>query len=182
MVHTYQVQILNTSKFHLKMKSLSFGDLYDYFIQDVDLDIHFTQVLTQPQIDELDAVMSSWIDYETVDQLEAYLDDEVFPFIKRLINVFASENIAMGITQSGKTAQVLGLFSKKYNVPETNLLLPVSLKESFDTGSLYVAIDVLQKVRDTPSDFSGLSPFITDARLLEMKNKIETFLGVPLSE
>lgn len=116
----------------------------------------------------------------TVQQLTEYLDGRVFPFVKNLINSFAAENISMGITQAGKAGHVLALFSKYYPVP--SLLLPCALKDSFDTGSLYVSLAVIQYIRDNPLEYDGLSPFVTDARLLKMKNQIELFLGVtPLS-
>lgn len=127
---------------------------------------------------KLNQVVTNHVKITTVEGLTAYLDSEVFPFVKQLINNFAAENIAMGITQSGKTADVLGLFEKKVDI---GALHPVSLKSSFDTGSLYVSIAVIQFFRNNSAEFSGLSPFVTDSRLLAMKNKIEAFLGLPLS-
>lgn len=127
----------------------------------------------------LNGIVAAHEHITTAETMKIYLDDSVFPFINNVINAFAAENIAMGITQAGKTGDVLGIFEKRYDIGYAH---PVSLKGSFDTGSLYVSLEILQHVRDNPGEFSGLSPFVTDARLLEMKNKIETFLGVtPLS-
>lgn len=138
---------------------------------------------TEPAAAELtelkDVVIANHEHITTAESLRDYLDTQVFPFISELIHTFAAENIAMGITQAGKTGEVLGIFEERYSVGYVH---PVSLKGSFDTGSLYVSLEVLQHVRDNPNEYTGLAPFVTDARLLEMKNKIETFLGVtPLS-
>ncbi len=143
------------------------------------LDIHFPAELAQNELDTLDGVVAAHTGKTTAEQLAVYLNESVFPFCAELINTFAAENISMGITQAGKAAHLLGLFTKKYPIP--NETLGISLKACFDSGSLYAALDVIQYVRNNPSDISGLAPFVTDARLLSMKNKIETFLGLPLS-
>ncbi len=143
------------------------------------LDINFPSELAQNDLDILDGVVAAHTGKTTAEQLATYLDVSVFPFCKELINTFAAENISMGITQAGKTAHLLGLFIKKYPIP--NESLGISLKACFDSGSLYAGLEVIQYVRNNPSEFDGLSPFVTDARLLAMKNKIEAFLGLPLS-
>lgn len=143
-----------------------------------DVSIWYGAELTTEQSSSLTAVVNAHVALTTAESLSIYLDQSVHPFIKNLINTFAAENIALGITQAGKTADVLGLFEKPFNIGAVHL---VSLKGSFDTGSLYVSIAILQYVRNNPSEYTGLSPFVTDARLLAMKNSIETFLGLPLS-
>lgn len=142
------------------------------------ISVVYENSLSAEQESTLTQVITNHVKTTTVEGLTVYLDTQVFPFIKELINTFAAENIAMGVTQMGKSAGVLGLFEKQVNIGETN---PVSLKSSFDTGSLYVSLSVIQFFRNNPTEFSGMSPFITDARLKAMKNKIETFLGLPLS-
>jgi hypothetical protein len=115
----------------------------------------------------------------TADAVGAYLEKVIFPFVRNLINSFAAENIALGITPSGKTGVLLGMFTRQYDIHSNGY--PISLKDTFDTGSLYESRSVIQYLRDNPAEFSGLSPFITDARLLKMKNSIELVLGVTLS-
>lgn len=181
MVLNYNVVVINVEKLNNILKSLASKDRYTHFIQESDLNIYYASDLIQAEIDEVDAVINTWQDFTNTDNLINYLEKEVHPFTKYLMYSFAAENINLGITQAGKTEYVLGLFSKKYAVPSLNLTLPVSLKECFDTGSLYSARSVIQKIRDNPLDYSGLSPYVTDARLLKMKNDIETFLGIPLS-
>jgi|GEM_PF-4892717 len=115
----------------------------------------------------------------TTESVRDYLDSRVFPFTKNLLNTFAAENIAMGITQAGKADDLLGMYEQLF--PIIGSSKPVSLKSAFDTGSLFVAISIIQHIRDNPIEYTGMSPFVTDARLLQLKNKIETFLEVPLS-
>lgn len=178
----YQKTIANPLKFDEEVRVIP--SIAEEFVQwgafgttlTIELDSDFT---TQQETD-LDAFMSSWVDFTTAETLKVYLDGTIFPFVDDLINTFAAENIAMGITPAGKTGEVLGLFVKQYDIESNGF--PISLKDTFDTGSLHEAIAVLQYVRDNPTEYTGLSPFITDARLLEMINKIEVQLGItPLS-
>lgn len=141
--------------------------------------IVFDSALSSGDKTTLDGLVAAHEHITSAESLKIYLQGTVFPFIDDLIARFAAENIALGITQAGKTGDVLGLFEKGYDI---GALHPVSLKGSFDTGSLYVSRDIIQHVRDNPTEFTGLSPFVTDARLLAMKNEIEVFLGItPLS-
>jgi len=143
------------------------------------LTVTFSSELTTEEIATLDAIVAAHTGATTVQQLSAYLDNAVFPFVVNLIRTFAAENISMGITQAGKSGETLGLFEKQFVISGTTRA--VSLKSAFDTGSLYVARGILQHVRTNSSEYDGLSPFVTDARLLAMINKIETFLGLALS-
>lgn len=139
-----------------------------------------TNALTTEEADALNLIVTNHVAQPTTAQyLKSYLANDIFPFVDDLMSTFAAENIAMGITQAGKTGAVLGLFVKQYDV-NTNSL-PISLKDTFDTGSLYESIKVIQHIRDNPNEYIGLEPFITDARLHQMKNNIETKLGVPLT-
>lgn len=111
--------------------------------------------------------------------ITAHLNRDVQPFIKKLMDDEAATNIELGITQLGKTVDVLGLIVERHTLPGKSKA--ISLKDTLDTGSLYASLEVLQYIRDNTSIYTGLTPFITDARLLAMKNKIETFLSMPLS-
>jgi hypothetical protein len=172
----YNKNIVNTDKFHRGLKSL-FPTYTVFNRSGSNVYITFSGELSQQDQDACAAYVSAFTDYTSAESLAIYLESTVYPFVKGLINSFAAENISMGITQAGKTGHVLALFSKKYPVPNSSF--QNSLKSSFDTGSLYIAIDIIEYIRDNPTEFDGLSPFITDARLLAMKNKIEVFLGVP---
>jgi hypothetical protein len=174
---SYTKTILNKIKFTNSV--LSYSNFLNWNSFGDQLTVSFSAEMTAQQEMDLDTLISSWVDYTTAESLKVYLDNSVFPFTNNLINKFAAENISMGITQAGKTGHFLALFTKKYPVPDVTF--QNSLKDSFDTGSLYVSRDIIQYIRDNSSEYSGLSPFITDARLLSVKNEIEVFLGIPLS-
>lgn len=185
MIHTYSIANDTASGvvvgFTLQKQIIAAGltNLNHIETNEDALTIYFSQALDASQVTTLDGVVAAHTGKTSAEQIADYLALQVFPFVRDLINDFAAENITLGITQAGKTGHVLGLFSKPYPCP--SITLPISLKNCFDTGSLYSARDVIQYVRNNPMEYAGLSPFITDARLLAMKNKIETFLGLPLS-
>lgn len=178
MVIQVEKTVLNTIKFHNGLRALN--ALYTHYTATGSrIDINFSSDLNQTEIDAVAAYVSGFVNYTTAEQVESYLDNSAKPFVKTLINTFSAENISMGVTQAGKTIHILGLFEKPYIVPGAPIA--VSLKGALDTSSLYAALAVLQHVRENPVEYDGLSPFITDARLLKMKNDIETFLGIALS-
>jgi len=144
-----------------------------------ELSVRFVNALSAGDEGILNSLVTAHVAVTSVESLTLYLDGVIFPFIKNLINEFAATNISQGITQAGKAGDVLGLFEKQYTV--SGISKPVSLKASFDTGSLYVSRAIIQHVRDNATEYDGLSPFVSDAKLLLMKNKIETQLGIALS-
>lgn len=78
---------------------------------------------------------------------------------------FKTENVMMGITQSGKT----GVITKYLHWVE----------HFVEAGSLYEAIKEIdvKLTEGVPADYA---PFITADRLTTFKNKIKTYLGIPL--
>jgi len=84
-------------------------------------------------------------------------------FGQRLVVEFAAENVLLGITQANKTNSV-----RKATAEVVGALA---------TGSLY---DAIAECRDVPVE-SYDSTFVTAARLLLFVNKIEDYLGMPLS-
>ena len=76
----------------------------------------FASSLSTGDEDTLDSLVAAHEHITTAESLAVYLDAQVFPFIKELINRFAAENISMGITAAEKTPDVLGLFEKKYDI------------------------------------------------------------------
>lgn len=71
-----------------------------------------------------------------------------------LVIVVAAENIALGITQSGKTKLI------------ADAMFPVMAYGS--TGSLWEAYNELSKIKVTPE----MAPFVTAPRIEWMKNKL----------
>lgn len=75
---------------------------------------------------------------------------------------FALENVAMGITQAGKTRAVADYCQK--------------LQYYMSTGSLYAALEEIQEISvNIPPD---LAPFVTQQRLAVYVNKIKAYLGI----
>jgi len=84
-------------------------------------------------------------------------------FGQGLIIKFASENITMGITSSGKT---LGVFQALQGVAAL-----------LQAGSLYAAITAINAVTIDGS----LAPYLTTDRITTYRNYIQTYLGIPLT-
>lgn len=84
-------------------------------------------------------------------------------FSQDLLNQFAAENIQMGITQDNKTEDVL------------DVMLPVM--SALQGGAPTVAIKRAKAISESDYD----AKYVTEARLLAYVNKIEAFLGLPLS-
>lgn len=99
--------------------------------------------------------------------LDAYIANTLAnaqEFGKNLMDEFTRENMKMGITQDGKTSSVRKAM--------TEVILALT------TGSLYDAIDEAKAIPAEKKDVK----YITDARLISFINKIETYLGQPLTE
>jgi len=143
--------------------------------QDTTFEIFFSTSLTSEQEDLVTSTVSSHNGITSAQSLAIYLDTQIFPFVQELIREFAAENISLGITQAGKTGHVLAMFSKNYPVPDNNY--QNSLKNSFDTGSLYISLGIIAYLLANSSEYDGLSPYITSAKLTTMYNKIATKLG-----
>jgi hypothetical protein len=186
MIYEYSIQNDTLGQFESstlasQIRSSAVASFFQHIESSGDLiKISMSQELDSSQVAFLTAVVNAHNGISTSESLKNYLQGSVFPFVTDLLTTFSAENIAMGITQAGKTGHVLSLFGKVYPVP--NQTFQNSLKLSFDTGSLYVSLEIIQHVRNNPVEFEGLSPYITDQRLKEMKNKIESFLGLPLSQ
>lgn len=177
MEFSYQfVKEIDSQKLHLQISGAQLPVPKRIDTVNESVIVVFNQQLTENQQSSLESIVDNHVRLTTVESLSIYLDNSVFPFVKSLINSFAAENISMGITQAQKTGHVLSLFTKRFPVPSSDF--QNSLKDSFDTGSLYMSIAIIDYIRNNSSEFSGLSPFITDERLLNMKNKIEIFLGI----
>jgi hypothetical protein len=173
---TYQKTVVNYEKLDAELKSSGFGLQVSHIGSCCpgEVKVYLVSELSAPNATICDNIVNNFIDFTTAESLALYLDGQVFPFINHLINKFASENIALGITQAGKTGAVLGLFEKKYDVHSNGL--PISLKGSFDTGSLYESMTILTYLVANSTEFAGLSPFVTIDKLNLMKAEILDFL------
>tara|TARA_R100001086_G_scaffold249294_2_gene188603 strand:- start:478 stop:1023 length:546 start_codon:yes stop_codon:yes gene_type:complete len=92
-----------------------------------------------------------------------------------LINDFAAENVEMGITQMGKTADVLSIMEERVEIDPINKPgVKISIMGTISSGSLYESVVVIdyhiQKANN--GDYDSLVPFITPTRLAEFKQII----------
>ncbi len=90
--------------------------------------------------------------------------DNAINFGQGMIKEITLENMMLGITQDGKTGEVRKALAEALS--------------ALQTGSLYDAIVELKAIPEIAKD----AKYITDARLLSAVNKIEAYLGQPLSE
>lgn len=137
------------------------------------LELYFNDDVTQ---EELDAIQAYWeaIDEEsseatgyTQKQALAAIKTQVkniHEFSNNLLVQFNAENIALGITQDNKTEDVL------------DIMAPVLV--ALQSGSPTVAIKRIKQIDPQSYD----AKYITAARMLAYVNKVEAFLGLPLSE
>jgi len=85
-------------------------------------------------------------------------------FGAQLLREFSAENVLLGITQENKTGEVLTKLS--------------GVMSAIIAGSLYEAINRTKAIPSSDYD----SKYITAARLIKFLNRIETYLGIPLTE
>lgn len=88
---------------------------------------------------------------------------DAIDFGSMLLKQFSAENVLLGITQYGKTGEVLTKLS--------------SVMSATIAGSLYEAIVRIKAI--PPEDYDSI--FVTDARLLKFVNQIESYLGITIS-
>lgn len=151
------------------------GALYSFLIIRGDsVELHFTANLNQSQIDYVSSFVSNFSNISVVDTLVARLGDNVDPFVYELLKEMRAENMAWGVTQLDKTADVLGVFCLPLPLPGRRY--PLSLKQTLDTASLTVTLEALQYLINHPELYDGLAPFISVDRLNSWKTKIYSYL------
>lgn len=114
-------------------------------------------------VDSLADVFSAWETAKLQLDIEQIVSS-AGQFGQALMVSFAAENVLLGITYDGQTGVVLNKL--------------VDVKNALTSGSLYEAITRIRTI--DPADYDV--KYITEARLLIFINKIETYLGIPLSE
>ena len=121
----------------------------------------FEQELTEQEIISIRTTVQNHVHFEAIDQIKIIVQNAI-NFGSNLIIEFASENIAMGITQAGKTKKVSDYLA--------------NVTRYAQTGSLYEVINELDRLmlEGLPQE---LEPFVTEIRLNTFKQKIEEYLG-----
>lgn len=100
-------------------------------------------------------------------------------FVDDLMATVIAENIYMGISSAGKSGVVLSFATRQVTINSTEQ--PTSLVEALMNMTLTVAIEVLDYHIAHPEEYADFAPFISVTRLTNLKNKIQSFLGLPLT-
>lgn len=168
--------VTNASKLDKDLRrDLTVGAIYSFLvIRGDDLELHFTANLNQVQIDYVSSFVANFSNVSVVDTIIDKLGKDVDPFVDSLLREMRAENMAWGVTPLGKTADVLGVFCLP--VPLPGRMYPLSLKQTLDTSTLNVTMEVLVYLIAHPELYPGLDPFISVDRLNLWKTKIYNYL------
>lgn len=131
--------------------------------------LKFTSNLIQSEVDAVSSLINNFVEIDVTEQINDSLLSEIDPWIDNFFRRVRAENIEMGITQLGKTLPVQALFEKQI---ELSTGLFVSMMGIMSTGSITLLIPLYDYMIANPSIYSGLDPFITEARLLEWKAEV----------
>lgn len=90
-------------------------------------------------------------------------------FGTQMLIQYATQNVLLGVTQAGKTQAVMDYCHE--------------LAHCLITGSLYAAINqILVMIADTSQTKANLAPFVTNNVLYAFLNKVQAYLGLPLTQ
>jgi hypothetical protein len=126
------------------------------------LQINTTRELTSEEITSLDTAITQHTGTDTLAIVRSSIERAI-AFGHEIVSEFAAENVLLGITVEGKTGEVL-----------TKL---ASVQLAVQAGSLHEAISRIRAIPETDYD----TKYITASRLLTFVNRIEAYLGLPLS-
>lgn len=161
MMYTY-IKTIKPDRLHLEIENAEIP--YFQYVETVDntVNLYFSQELSNEDKSNLDSIVDSHILSTTSESVDIIINNAV-DFGLNTISQFRKENVLMGITQAGKTGAVTDYLHK---------LIHYTI-----TGSLYQAVSEIDRLllEGLPEE---LEPFITEVRLLDYKNKINTYLGV----
>lgn len=125
-------------------------------------DIYFENQLSVSQETSLQNIVDLHNPVDALQNIKAAVQ-RAMDFGNGVMTDFIAENVALGITQRGLTAQVREATAK--------------LITCLQTGSLYDAINELKQIN--PSYLDGV--ILNSTRLLVFRNKVESCLGITLS-
>jgi len=173
-IFNFTKAITNFSKLDADLKANAvFGSLYSFVnVRGDQVEIHFKQNLSQGQIDSLALFVSGFSNVSVVDTYKNYLGAEIDPFGKAMMLKIRAENISMGITQAGKTADCLGFFNHPITLP--GKLFPITFAQAFDSSSFYEVIALINYflLPENQALYSTLGPFISVDRLTLWRTEV----------
>lgn len=164
MEHKYTfINAVNSTKLYRELQESFVADRLQHLnVDGEEVTVYTTESLSSQEESNLEDIIMAHITTDVYAQIETAIK-KASEFGQKLIMDFAVENVMMGISQAGKTKEVLAF------------LTPVKI--AVDTGSLYAALEELNTLQATTLP-AELSPFVTEARLQAMIDKIEKYLGV----
>lgn len=174
------IKSVNISQLEAELKASSIGS----YIQSVTSKGTLITVVTSVDLDEgsklkLYTLVSSHIPPNaSIEYIKTKVIAPARAFADALEIQFIAENIAMGLTQSGKTARMVEIMTKQLPIPGTNI--SVSIMEAMHAAcpSLTVILILLDYYIAHPSLYSDVSPFLTVARFTALRKKVADYLGL----
>jgi hypothetical protein len=163
----YSIAILRspityTQKYHNFHKGLK-STFHGFSQQGNNVSLYYTAPLTEQEQADIQLADVSFVDNDAFEYIRSNILVPARTFGQLLIDEFAAQNILLGITASGLTNQV------RKALGETTMCLL--------TGSLYDAIHEAKAIPQSSWD----GTFINEARIIYFINRIESYLGIPLT-
>lgn len=159
--YTYAKQV-NSARLLDEIKAAGLATVNHIDTSGATLLIYFNSALTSGQKASLDTIVANHILETTREIIDGIINDALV-FGNTIKKDFVAENVMLGITQRGLTGHVRKTMRE--------------VKDAIESGSLYDAITEIKMLN--PSDFDNA--ILTPARILVFRNKIETYLHVPLA-
>jgi hypothetical protein len=161
--YTYTKSPINSSKLAVDIQSAGLAAPSRIDTNGQTVMIYFESALDNSQKEQLDSIVSrhQTMDVDTIVGMKL---DEAMIFGFKIMKSFIIQNIKLGITERGLTNHVRKTLRE--------------VKDAAESGSLK---DVVTEIRSlNEEDFDDA--IITPARLLAVRNEVETWLEVPLAE
>lgn len=156
--YTYQLKDVNLIKLDSELKNIP--NFVGVTVSE-NITIHFNIAPSEENLIEVSNIINSHVNSEDIKLIIKKRIENSILFANDLLVNFATENVLLGITQSGKTKEVADYL--------TNLL------RYGQSGSLYEVVNELDFLISSPPP-TELAPFITIERLTSLKNKTLEFL------
>jgi hypothetical protein len=160
---TFNKSIINWPQAYNKYHKNLHSDFEGYSQFNNEMTLFYKNDKTQAQIDAILAHDLLFVDVDNFTYIKEQVLIPAMEFGRLLMLDFTTDNIMLGITQYNKTNTVRKALAE--------------VESALRTGSLKDAITEMRAIPANQKD----TIFITDARILVMINKLETYLGLPLS-
>lgn len=164
MDYIFEKQEVRIEKLQKEIEDLSIEASFGVSFSPPELVIHSSIELDGSQYDQIEDVVSNHTVDLTQDEYITKIIDEASEFGMKVIMDYVKENVSLGITQLGLTNHIRKTCWQ--------------IGDALRTGSLYDAIYEIKQL--DPNDFDQV--ILTPARILNLRNKIEEFLEISISQ